>query len=174
MELEFSVKDQQHRLSVVAHEGRTELVFDDNAMPIMGSLQDIVKYHQEHNIVATLLYADEETKAFLETLAKVFQHLGCKTELRVLWQLGEYNLEEMYNGYVVATYGAPNRTDITNLTQLHAQIMWAANLLIDNDTGSLIEFYRAGFHYGSTHELVRGIKDMATAISYKLFGEQSS
>jgi hypothetical protein len=28
MELEFSVKDQQHRLSVVAHEGRTELVFD--------------------------------------------------------------------------------------------------------------------------------------------------
>ena len=43
MELEFSVKDQQHRLSVVAHEGRTELVFDNNAMPIMGSLQDIVK-----------------------------------------------------------------------------------------------------------------------------------
>ena len=174
MELEFSVKDQQHRLSVVAHEGRTELVFDDNAMPIMGSLQDIVKYHQEHNIVATLLYADEETKAFLETLAKVFQHLGCKTELRVLWQLGEYNLEEMYNGYVVATYGAPNRTDITNLTQLHAQIMWAAKTLTDNDPGSLIEFYRAGFHYGSTHELVRGIENMATAISYKLFGEQSS
>jgi hypothetical protein len=25
MELEFSVKDQQHRLSVAAHEGRTEL-----------------------------------------------------------------------------------------------------------------------------------------------------
>jgi hypothetical protein len=80
----------------------------------------------------------------------------------------------MYNGYVVATYGAPNRTDITNLTQLHAQIMWAAKTLTDNDPGSLIEFYRAGFHYGSTHELVRGIKDMATAISYKLFGEQSS
>ena len=52
--------------------------------------------------------------------------------------------------------------------------MWAANLLIDNDTGSLIEFYRVGFHYGSTHELVRGIENMATAISYKLFGEQSS
>ena len=103
-------------------------------------------------------------------MAKVFQHLGCKTELRVLWQLGEYNLEEMYKGYVVATYGAPNRADINNLTQLHGQIMWAANLLTDNDTGSLIEFYRAGFHYGSTHELVRGIENMATAISYKLFG----
>lgn len=171
MELEFSVKDQQHRLSVVAHEGRTELVFDDNAMPIMGSLQDIVKYHQEHNTVATLLYADEETKAFLETLAKVFQHLGCKTELRVLWQLGEYNLEEMYKGYVVATYGAPNRTDDENLTQLQGQIMRAHNVLTDCDPGTLTEFYREGFRPFSTHKLVVGITNAINVINYKLFGE---
>ena len=77
MELEFSVKDQNHRLSVVAHEGRTEIVFDNNATPILCRLQDIVKYHQEHGTTATLLYADEETKAFLAVLSKVFQQLTC-------------------------------------------------------------------------------------------------
>lgn len=172
MELDFEVVGEKHTLSVVAHEGRTELVFDDNAMPIMCGLQDIVKYHQEHNTVATLLYADEETQAFLETLAKVFQHLGCKTELRVLWQLGDYDLDKLYSGYVVATYGAPNRADITKLELLHTRIMWAHNVLTDCDQGTLIEFYREGFSPFSTHKLVRGIKIMATAISYKLFGEQ--
>mgnify|MGYP000154882339 CR=1 FL=1 len=171
MELDFEVVGEKHTLSVVAHEGRTEIVFDNNATPILCRLQDIVKYHQEHGTTATLLYADEETKAFLAVLSKVFQHLGCKTELRKLWELNEYNLEETYQGYVVATYGAPNRTDAENLTQLQGQIMWAHNVLTDCDQGTLIEFYREGFIPFSTHKLVVGITNAINVINYKLFGE---